>query len=739
MATRGMTVFSHNGTDYTVNDPNIAAEFSTSNAYKAGDLVNYQGDLYRFIKAHAAGSWNAGDVRKMKMTGILGDMTEIHSKNLWAWGDQVIDTVGAVNVSGAKFAAGTYTVSADIVTDAGVNARIWFYKDAYVPAGLQGTVTLTPNAGRQSGTITLEDEANIIYIGLVNSTTGYHTEWRDIQVESGSTETGYERPVGAVDDVARNKFITAGNLWPFGDAEFTRYADYSLSLPAGEYVISAVCENTDSTPYHPTLYRIDFKSGSTEVTHTQMSAEGVEGSMYFVLSEVVDNVRLFSSNTSSNATGHSCRWSRIMLAPGKYKKQYIPKDAGVDEILKYAENGPDEIARIENLSITKNMRFEFIRRNDDLRNVLIECWASWSGTETDEYHVPEVRFMFIDDGRNASGWYDIGAKGCTVHQQWRMPPFPGFTSEAGTNHFKIAIDVPSGLTLTISKLIVKYDDAYMRPAGGMIIHSHLDFFGYPSLSVHSMNAAARCGASHCIVIPKVSSDGTWFAYHDDTFDESTTLLRNADGSAIEDSQYDGLRFNQIPWSWLKTLDSGVSRNAIFAGTRLMTIDTFFDKCNRAGIHPVFSVHPNPTQSETQALYDMAKAYNVLDKLTLLPDTEWFTETCFPIFGNDVEMYKMGVGQNPTATNIGELSVTINGVQGLDKSKVCIALWIGSATDALIAQITEAGFRAGLHANTHTAPSGRSTSLMTSADYRYWQKKGVTVFMDGYNANMGLNW
>lgn len=66
MAEKGMTEFRGNGTDYTINDPNIADEFSTSKAYVKGDQVNYQGNLYEFLTDRAAGSWNAAHVRKVK-------------------------------------------------------------------------------------------------------------------------------------------------------------------------------------------------------------------------------------------------------------------------------------------------------------------------------------------------------------------------------------------------------------------------------------------------------------------------------------------------------------------------------------------------------------------------------------------------------------------------------------------------------------------------------------------------
>lgn len=71
MATKGMSVFSHGGEDYTINDPNIADEFSASVNYNAGDFTYYQGTLYRFSSAHPAGSWDASDVYAVKVGSAI--------------------------------------------------------------------------------------------------------------------------------------------------------------------------------------------------------------------------------------------------------------------------------------------------------------------------------------------------------------------------------------------------------------------------------------------------------------------------------------------------------------------------------------------------------------------------------------------------------------------------------------------------------------------------------------------
>ena len=82
MATRGMTVFTHQGTDYSLNDPNIANEFSASKKYLAGDYVNYQGDLYKFSVDHAAGSWNASHAVKVLLGRDVSSVVKNGAENI---------------------------------------------------------------------------------------------------------------------------------------------------------------------------------------------------------------------------------------------------------------------------------------------------------------------------------------------------------------------------------------------------------------------------------------------------------------------------------------------------------------------------------------------------------------------------------------------------------------------------------------------------------------------------------
>ena len=60
--------------DYSDLQAGVAPAFSTSTAYAAGDYVWYNGELYRFTTAHAAGSWTGTDAQKKAAVSEFGTL-----------------------------------------------------------------------------------------------------------------------------------------------------------------------------------------------------------------------------------------------------------------------------------------------------------------------------------------------------------------------------------------------------------------------------------------------------------------------------------------------------------------------------------------------------------------------------------------------------------------------------------------------------------------------------------------
>ena len=81
----------------------IASDFSTSTSYTAGEFVVYDGKLYVFSSAHAAGAWSYADAYEVKVSGVL----------------QAIDNRDDFKITGSV-SNGGYTL-----TDARIDSEHW--------------------------------------------------------------------------------------------------------------------------------------------------------------------------------------------------------------------------------------------------------------------------------------------------------------------------------------------------------------------------------------------------------------------------------------------------------------------------------------------------------------------------------------------------------------------------------------------------------------------------------------
>ena len=714
------------------------SNYSTPNLYTDYPLVAPANSAYLIVHSiHEDENILTGD----SISNMVEDNIE-YTRNLWPYGDVTTDSSNPVKIfDNINLEAGTYTISFEMDTvNTSTNYRMTFYQKYYSGSYVE-IPSLLGDGNRRSSTFTLTFDSQYVRVlsGPSNSSRYYGT-YKNIQIEKGTRATPYI-PHKILKDKRSDYITNHENLWVYGDVSFTRDIKESLKLDAGTYTISAlIVREDDSKSFN---HRVEFLSGNTVVYNTTLTS-GVESSNLVNLSSNTDSIVIYAANTSGNSTGITATARKIFICNGDKSKKYVPATYKQEDIIKYTENDPNLICYIDNYTndtSNTNIHFYFRVKNNDLRNIIIECKAKYNSTPENEWKVPVVRFTTKDDGRSSTSWYRLTeTKDVFSTKSWRIPPIPGFTG-TDANFFDMNINKESSMSFTIDRLEVRYENSIIRPfESGIRIDSHLDFWGYPSLSIHALKATVKCGASHVIVIPKISSDGVWFAYHDDTFEESSTLLRNSDGTSISNSGYNGQEFNNIPWTYLSNLDSGISRNIIYANTKLMKISTLLEICNATGVHPVFSWHPNSSLEETQSFRELLETYNMLDKTTILPDDEWFENIAYPVFGNDIEMYKHGIKLGKaTITRVNNYISFLDSFSNLDKKKNCLALWISDATPEMFSAITSAGYRAGVHSTTHTDPSGMSISTLSANDYIYLQRQGVSVFTDGRMSSFGLDW
>lgn len=190
MAVKGMSEFRADGENYTINDPNIANEFSTSAAYAAGDYVYYQGNLYRFTAAHAAGAWAGTDATQVKLGGDVSDLKsamyankrhlddQFHFANLFDFTAKDVMTALAgvkINSIGIDKLNASYPIAANtgIYLPVTLNAGTYTINATFTAEGLNNVRIFSGNkselirlASGTPETLTVSNDNTLYYVRL---------------------------------------------------------------------------------------------------------------------------------------------------------------------------------------------------------------------------------------------------------------------------------------------------------------------------------------------------------------------------------------------------------------------------------------------------------------------------------------------------------------------------------------------------------------------------------------------
>jgi len=195
--------------DYSSLWTSLAPAFSSSTAYTAGQYVTYNGGLYRFTKAHAAGSWASGDVVAVNLGGELSDVKSALVKasepttNLWEWGDFLNFTTQA-DIANIDIPAGTYMISA-VVTSSDTSKTV---SSMYLYLNDSSVVNVELNRNSRAGReVTVASKITAIRLYSSNSysnSNGKTASWVDVGIfPEGTPSSYYIPPRIPVDSYAR--------------------------------------------------------------------------------------------------------------------------------------------------------------------------------------------------------------------------------------------------------------------------------------------------------------------------------------------------------------------------------------------------------------------------------------------------------------------------------------------------------------------------------------------------------
>lgn len=107
-----------------------------------------------------------------------------------------------------------------------------------------------------------------------------------------------------------------------------------------------------------------------------------------------------------------------------------------------------------------------------------------------------------------------------------------------------------------------------------------------------------------------TSDGVAVCLHDSTINRTA---RNPDGTPIANT----LNISDITYAQALEYDFGIWKNAIYAGTKIPTLEQFLVLCKNIGINPYVEIKTTETYTEAQihSLMDLAKNIGMYDRVT----------------------------------------------------------------------------------------------------------------------------
>lgn len=684
--------------------------------------------------------------------------------NIWTLGDQTITNAYQVSVN-VNIPAGTYTFSALVDDDSYArNCRFIFYKDS-IAVSNELVNDYIPAHVRSAKTFTLSEQADIVVLmfAVASSQTGT-TTWKNIQLQPGTVATPYSPPVTATDFIARSENqITQNevteihdiqddvvgqtqNLWIYGDQAIVNESHvtlYNINLPAGTYTLSALVADASTASRNCRFIFYKNSVTSANVLVNDYIPAHVRASKTFTLEEKADIIELRYAPASSQVG--TCTWTDIQIEAGTIATPYVKPISAIDSVARTNTNIYSDISDLIGTYTAGTYRIHNILPKSLCHPMILTIDAMYTRTSGTVY--PYLYFDMYTE-RNYERWsirYEIGSLDKYDIKSYRSIPYLW-----DNRPLDIVIVVPANTELTIRNAYCSFERTRNKVTSGVQYHAHDGCCNMvPPQTLCAYKMAYEAGYDSAIVIPKISSDGVWFAYHDDTFDISTTILRNSDGTTIDSSEYNGLHFNEIPWSYLSQFTVG-NFGPSFLDVGLMKLEDFFDFCARTGISPMFSMHPIygiQTTANLTSLKNLVAKYNLLNKLIIkVPiykegSTYYLTNftNIFNVFGNDVGGYTVNVPYGmPDLTDAVNLFDSVSAGCTVYKS---IEYWASQieANNDLVSNALSHGYKVSCATDSNTDVSGATTSTITSKRAKQLISIGVTEFTVDCDTSVGLWW
>lgn len=286
----------------------------------------------------------------------------------------------------------------------------------------------------------------------------------------------------------------------------------------------------------------------------------------------------------------------------------------------------------------------------------------------------------------------------------------------------ITITVPSGTTLNIKEMAVKFaDDRFDTYGAEMKCHNGVDLM-CPDNTAPGFEWAGKLGYKRLITQLHITSDGEVVCIHDDTINRTA---RNMDGTIISET----ITVSEHTYAELCQYDYGIKKDAYWAKTKLPTFDEYLDICAAYGMMPEISMHIGDMGANAWAKVKSAlEKRNMLDKITFKAFDGRFLQYAWDVFGDSVRGYGIDVGKDE---NISYKITVLENVIGQNYGgKKFVEIQRTNVNSTNVNTILSAGYECHVW--------DISTSWEVS-DYINAINLGVSAFTDDYNWQNGMLW
>ena len=416
MAEKGMAVFTHNGEDYTINDPNIAGEFSASKIYAKRNFAYYKGKLYKFTADHPAGAWNAAHVQEAFVSAEMGKVNGGNEETAKITGKFLLDS-GNFDIGSAGNAGGQFVYPDDntrvrtkpgytIHLGEGFNIELTDYTTAryfFVRRNPDGTFT---NSGWRTGiyrTVNEGDYAIVIEGIPAGAQTSVDTLFSMLKITYKNT--GIDQLEEKIEDATGNVILDKGDF-ELGNMSISNtgwvYADSEKRVRMREGITLHMYEGdsfglTDYTKYR---YFYGYRTmGGTYVAGAGWMTSGI------VADEECDLVFIVEKNDEQNIWDIDEIFELIRFQRGRSmaKVSYDFKALGLRGINHQGYNRVAPQNTLPAFALSKVMGFDFVETDvrftsDNVpvlcHNATIDATSDGSGTISEMTYQALLQYDF---------------------------------------------------------------------------------------------------------------------------------------------------------------------------------------------------------------------------------------------------------------------------------------------------------------------------------------------------------